>query len=537
MRLLAAILATLAKSAMIVVALMALLFAGSLMITEAGPSVRQGLETPERLDELEEAGRDQTRTLARHQAHSTHHDARRLGLEIRLADEREGFEDRLDEQMRAIQEATEQQIDGIEQNLEDHVDALTESADRMRQEYCDSWNPVDWIACRTVRNRLDGVEDRADRQREAVAESARRMRREAHQEAMAHREQARERFDEETEALRDELQASLATLDELEDQRRDLETSLAEIERRHAQLRDDNWLWLQFRDRWPWLLTVALLIFTAPYIRRTLWYWAGMPLVSRAAPIELSEDHPPATPDSAPVVETGDADRTLQLDVPPGQRLLARTGYIQSDREDAKSELFFDRDAPNLSFISGLVLLTRLTSREPTETPRSVELATPDDPDAYLMRVDIRNHPGVVFRARHVVGVVGDVDIDSSWRLTNLHAWATSQIRFVTFSGTGTLIVEGHGDVRAHRLDGEREHKRMPLVIGFDTRLTYRTDRSATFLPYLVAPHRDPLVVDVFEGEGTVFFEKNPSARKQNRTVGEKIAGFFLDAFRRLLGL
>src|SRR5690554_1898599 len=82
-----------------------------------------------------------------------------------------------------------------------------------------------------------------------------------------------------------------------------------------------------------------------------------------------------------------------------------------------------------------------------------------------------------------------------------------------------------------------RAEKRQPNVLGFDTRLCYSTRRAATFLPYLLDPQREPLVVDLFEGQGTYFFEKNPAARKRHRSPAEAVAGFFLDAIRRLLGI
>jgi hypothetical protein len=48
--------------------------------------------------------------------------------------------------------------------------------------------------------------------------------------------------------------------------------------------------------------------------------------------------------------------------------------------------------------------LSRLTG---DEGGSSATLATPDDPNSYLMRIDFKHHPGVVMHPKHVVGVIG----------------------------------------------------------------------------------------------------------------------------------
>lgn len=536
MQLFGAIFVTLLRTALIIAGLMAVLFVGYLVISEGGDSVRDKLETPEHLEELEAASEEQAIDIAEHHADGVEQQARRQALELRLTQERNTFAEELDEELEAIEEAAEEQIDDAEQALEDSQQRLTESTERLEARYCDSWNPINWWSCRKVRQQAEKARENVADREEALQEATDRFEEEAQEAADEHRRKAEDRFEEQTAEFEEQLDTTMAAMDDLEDERRLLERHGDELREEKAALREDNWLWIEFRERWKHLLAVALLIFLAPYLRRTLWYYAGMPMVSSADPIELAKSTSKSG-DGPPCIECGESKRTLVVDVPTDERLLARIGYVQSDREGATSELFFDRNAPNLSYISGLVLMTQLRDHPTEDESRPVMLGTPHDPDAYLMRVDIENHPGVALRARHVVGVVGDVNIESTWRLTNLHAWATSQVRFIIFSGTGTLILEGYGDIHGRTVDDDREQKRMPLVVGFDTRLTYSTQRSATFLPYLVDPGREPLVVDVFEGTGTVFFEKNPSARKRHRTTGEAIAGFFLDAFRRLLGL
>ena len=535
MHLTAAILMTLLRSTLIVAGLMGVLFFGFVLISEAGPSLKERLETPDRLQELEAQGEAHTRAVAAAQARSLEHQARWMALELRIERERSSWRDQLEKELQAIEAAAQARVRRAEESVQRGLEQVEESAGRLESEYCEGWNPINWMACRMVRAQIDELRKRADDRRQAVEEQIQQLQEQARQDASRHRALAEERLGEQTAQFEEQIRSSLDSMDELEERRRELGDEILRIQQEEAELREQNWLWIEFRLRWRYLLVVALLIFSAPFLRRTLWYYVGMPLVSRARPIQLATPRDGEGDD--PALKCSPGERSLEVEVPAGQRLRARPGYIQSDRRGARSELFFDNDAPNLSYISGLVLLTRLASLAPDDEPRRVLLGTPDDPDAYLMRVDLKDHPGIVLKARHVVGVIGDVRIHSTWRLNNLHAWATSQVRFIIFSGTGTLIVEGYGDVQGRPLKGEREQKRMSRVVGFDTRLSYKTERTATFLPYLVDPGREPLVVDVFEGTGTIFFEKNPSARKRHRSVGEAVAGFFLDAVRRLFGL
>ena len=539
MQLISAIFLALLKQAFVVAGLMAFLFVGYLALAEAIPSIQEGFYTPEHLQQLEEEGQRHAAEAGYHRARQTAQTSRRIGLRLRLHREEQRQQQRLDDAIAAVEETTSNRITALENTLQNHRAQLQDSTRQLESQYCDSLNPVHWWSCRQVRQRIERIEERADAQRRAASDAVDNLRDQAQDQIDGHRADA----DEAIAHLQRDVDEQLQDIDnlsaELEDQLLALHHDVDHLRDSREQLLEDNWIWLEFRERWPTLLLVALFILAAPFIRRTLWYYLGMPLVSRADPIRLSTTFSNPDPDAQPQVHCHKGQRSLSVELPPDQPLLARSGYIQSDRTGAKSEIFFDRDAPNLSFISGLVLLTHLPSATASDddSPRKVQLGTPDDPDAYLMRVDLSDHPGLVLRASHVVAVTGDIAIDTTWRLSNLHAWATSQVRFIVFSGTGSLFIEGHGDVQGRVLDGGTEQKRMPLVIGFDTRLTYRTQRSATFLPYLIDPGREPLVVDVFQGDGAVFFEKNPSVRKQRRSAGEAIAGFFLDAFRKLLGL
>jgi uncharacterized protein (AIM24 family) len=175
-------------------------------------------------------------------------------------------------------------------------------------------------------------------------------------------------------------------------------------------------------------------------------------------------------------------------------------------------------------------MLTRLRGKPGVTT--SATLSSPDDPNSYLMRLSLRDHPGVVIHPRYLVGVVGDLDLKTRWQPFSLHAWSTWQVRYILLSGTGSIVIEGSGDVVAERLDDSRAKIEQKLVIGFDTRLSYRTSRTETFLPYLFG--KAPLVDDLFEHTGHYFWQKSTERPAKNPI--ERSFDALFSALGKLLG-
>jgi uncharacterized protein (AIM24 family) len=175
-------------------------------------------------------------------------------------------------------------------------------------------------------------------------------------------------------------------------------------------------------------------------------------------------------------------------------------------------------------------MLTRLEGKDGTTT--SATLSAPDDPNSYLMRLDLKDHPGVVIHPRNLVGVVGDLTLQTRWKPFSVHAWSTWQLRYILLSGTGSLVIEGVGDVVAERLQGSRAKIEQALVLGFDSRLSLRTSRTETFLPYLFG--KAPLVDDVFEKSGNYFWQK--TVKEPSRNPIERGFDALFSALGKLLG-
>lgn len=286
-----------------------------------------------------------------------------------------------------------------------------------------------------------------------------------------------------------EVEAAESALAQSEAEERGLE---------QAQGSGVGWVVDQWARSWRSLAAIALLVLLLPPAVRVLGYFVLMPLVKRAhRPMHLAG---PAR--EAGKVRTSAAERTLTVDLGPGEVLSARSEHVRPVQGPARSRLLYDWSAPFISFAAGLFGLTRVTGDERVS---SATLSTPDDPDSYLMRIDFADHPGLVMRPRHVVGVIGSPRLETRWRW-GLQAFATWQVRYILFAGTGSLIVQGRGDVSATSPPGGTTRMEHHLVMGFDSRLRVGVDRTEVFWPYLWG--RTPLVDDDFTGPHPLFWQK-----------------------------
>jgi hypothetical protein len=305
------------------------------------------------------------------------------------------------------------------------------------------------------------------------------------------------------------------------DQRQAEETSLRRSQSSMAARAVTLW-----SESWRWLVAIALLILLLPPLLRTVSYFVLMPLVRRShTPIHLAE----GAGETSASLTAAPARRTLTVELAPGDVMSARSEHVRPVQGKVRSRLLYDWSSPFISFAAGLYGLSRVTG---VEGGTAATLATPDDPDSYLMRIDFDDHPGLVMRPRHVVGVIGTPELKTRWRW-GIQSLATWQVRYILFAGTGSLIVQGTGDVAATYPGGHPTRMDQHLVMGFDSRLTVGINRTEVFLPYLW--RRTPLVDDEFTGDHPLFWQKsnadgptNPIARTFDAIFSSlgKVLGF-----------
>ena len=308
------------------------------------------------------------------------------------------------------------------------------------------------------------------------------------------------------------------------------ESELAQAEADETRLREAQGSWAGrvvdvWARSWRWLLWTALLLVLAPGLLRVVSYFVLMPLVTRAhRPIHLAEQSFEGTT----VLRTSEAQRTLTVRLEDGEALSARSEHVRPVQGMVRSRLLYDWSAPFISFAAGLYGLSRITG---DGGATSATLATPDDPDSYLMRIDFADHPGVVMRPRHVVGVVGAPELQTRWRWGIL-SLATWQVRYILFSGTGSLIVQGTGGVIATDPGGRSTRMEQHLVMGFDSRLVVGVNRTEVFWPYLWG--RTPLVDDEFTGSHPLLWQKSSGVRPSSPIA--KVFDAFWSAIGKVLG-
>ncbi len=308
------------------------------------------------------------------------------------------------------------------------------------------------------------------------------------------------------------------------------ESELAQATAEQRRLEDQRGSWSGrvvdlWAMSWRWLVWIALLLVLAPALLRVVSYFLLMPLVTRAhTPIHLAAGSEEATAG----LRTTAAGRTLTVQLRAGEVLSARSEHVRPVQGQIRSRLLYDWSAPFISFAAGLYGLSRVTG---DGNATSATLATPDDPDSYLMRIDFQDHPGLVMRPRHVVGVIGTPVLETRWRW-GLHALATWQVRYIMFAGTGSLIVQGSGDVVATTPQGRSTRMEQHLVMGFDSRLHVGVNRTEVFWPYLWG--RTPLVDDEFTGSESLFWQKSSVDGPRNPIA--KVFDAFFSAFGKVLG-
>ena len=282
------------------------------------------------------------------------------------------------------------------------------------------------------------------------------------------------------------------------------------------------YLWTQ---SWQPLVTIGVVVLLTPPALRIVGYFLLMPMVRRVhKPIHLAAGSEGATAD----LRATAAQRTLTIQLGAGEVLSARSEHVLPVQGKVRSRLLYDWTSPFISFAAGLHGLSRITG---DEDGSSTTLAPPDDPDSYLMRIDFKDHPGVVMHPKHVVGVIGKPDLKTRWRW-GIQSFATWQVRYIMFAGTGSLIVQGSGDVAAQSPQGKSTRMNQNLVMGFDSRLTVGVNRTEVFWPYL--RHKTPLVVDEFTGSHPFFWQKSSTGGPSNPVA--KLFDTVFTALSKLFG-
>lgn len=431
--------------------------------------------------------------------------------------------------------ALRQNVESFEAALVD-IDARREKLERdltaaasEEAEYCSSWNPLKRWLCSEVRERTQRAREAIALVLDELAPARDEIGRQLALAADALRQY--EQLPAEQRGTTADGQRIKAELSEQTHERQVTQKLLLELEARLARAKaaeGSPWVWVTRKWRevaWP-LGLIVLMVLVAPWVHRVVLYFVVMPWVSRASAVTLCST-------ASGELHCGRGVRTLNLTLNQGESCWARADYVRPVSGKTHSQWLFDWGAPLVSYAAGLSILTRIDGGASEDGGvAAATLASPTESDSYLLELTLSQHPGFIFHPRHLIAVVGDVELFTVWRLFSVHSWLTGQLRYIGLRGTGRCILEGFGDVIVRESTQSPTRIEQELIIGFDARLQYSTARTETFLPYFLG--RTPLVDDVFRGHGSYVWQKNTQRRP--RTLGERSFELLFGAIGKLLG-
>ena len=257
-----------------------------------------------------------------------------------------------------------------------------------------------------------------------------------------------------------------------------------------------------------WALLGILL---TPYLIRAFLYYIVAPFAERRRSIRIAV---PGAGSGAQVAAADQSRASVPITLKAGEELLVRQGFLQSSPAGAelRTRGMLDWKSPLTSMASGMTFLTRVRGAETTTV-----ISADEDPFAEVTAIDLPAGAAMVLQPRALAAVVQPQDrplrIESTWRIFNLNAWLTQQLRFLMFHGPARLVVKGGRGVRVEPVDSGRRFGQDQLA-GFSAELSYSVARNETFVPYLLG--REPLLRDRVEGgSGVLVLEEAPHAGRR----------------------
>ncbi len=300
-----------------------------------------------------------------------------------------------------------------------------------------------------------------------------------------------------------------------------------------SSLRDaGDWLLVEWRRVWPRIVGLLVALIAAPYVLRAVLYWLVAPLVTRARPLTFRQAK--ASSESARAVAHPSV-RTARVRVPAGTMLRVRPDRLrQVPRGASRTRFFLPAELPLQSWVLGFFGWTEVEGTAKSDLALTLAASGEDAADSYLVRVELHDHPGLVIHPQHVVAVSDGLELFARWRLA-WHALAMGQLRYIQLRGTGTLWLEGYGDVVGGEAGAVESHQDAGAYLGWDQRLHLRMCRRETAYPYLLG--QVPLFeLGVRSDDSAALYVWQKAETSTGRSPLERTAGAFLSALGKLLG-
>jgi uncharacterized protein (AIM24 family) len=276
------------------------------------------------------------------------------------------------------------------------------------------------------------------------------------------------------------------------------------------------------------ILWVIALVLVGPTAWKLAWYYGFASLASRARPLRL-------LPQDDGSCAVGASAKMCRVPLLPDQRLIARMEWVQQYPPSARkrTKFLWKWKAPLVSCVAGLTEMTEWCAAR-TEAGGELLLASGTDPEKFVLRVDMVNHPGIALNPACVVAVTDSIDVTTRWRLGSLHSWISGRLRTILFRGTGAIFVCGYGGVRSF-VPGADYRIEEALVLGFDGALDFAVARTETFWPYY--RNKTSLFDYRFSGNRQVIAQQAlPEAKRASGNPFVRTVNAVLNGIGNLLG-
>lgn len=306
----------------------------------------------------------------------------------------------------------------------------------------------------------------------------------------------------------------------------------------------------------PFAIT-AILMFIMMYAGRPLIYFTVAPIAGRLKRIELFPELASTTilSNSASEAESYTAalnatarvraDQRKQLvRLAPNEKLWVRPDFVVSSRDGGAQWIYGGWKHPFTSYAAGLKHMTVFDGATlPAGREISVAGTGEQFANAYIVRLDLENHPGFVVRPSHVVGFqgTGELRVRARW-VFNLMALFRGQLRYWIVEGTGSIYFVGYGGafpnaLGAGQTEGDLsqemnsglEQLSDALVIAWDARLGLGVERNENW-QHVALLRRDRMFESSLAGHG-IYLTTNSVQSKDKDPVGR-----FLEAMLSTIG-
>lgn len=281
----------------------------------------------------------------------------------------------------------------------------------------------------------------------------------------------------------------------------------------------------------PVALWIVVGLVAVPVCLKAFFYFVLAPIAARRRPIRLSVEALGNVSANSPASSV-----SVKLTLRPEEELLVLSEYLQADTVACRiaAKLWL----PGCGFVTSYAAGMRNLSEVRCSKETTVTVSAGSDTLNELAIIDVPFGEALCLRPSHLVGIIHQsghpIKISRHWRLTNLQAWLTLQVRYVVFHGSLRLVVKGCRGVVVRDATDEGSISQQ-LTMGFSANLDYGTRRTETFFAYLFG--KKELLRDHFSGSrGIYLFEEISHPSKRSGVSGKGFEGL-ADAAMKVFGI